>query len=80
VGVPITSQGSPRSVVWQPAAAAAASVHRGGSAGIVVHVKAVWATTKLGAISRADHGAITRGFRSAAIGDGGTAVFRKHGE
>ena len=63
---------------------AAASVFRGDGnrwkvgAGIVIHVKAVWTTTKLGAISRADHGAITRGCRSAVIGDGGTAVFRKH--
>jgi hypothetical protein len=63
---------------------AAASVLRGDGnrrkvgAGIVVHVKAIWATTKLGAISRADHRAITRGCRSAVIGDGGTAVFRKH--
>lgn len=48
--------------------------------GIVVHVKAVWTTTKLGAISRADHRAITWGRRSAAIGDGGTAVFGNHAE
>ena len=62
---------------------AAASVLRGDGnrrkvgASIVIHVKAVWATTKLGAISRADHRAITRGSRSAVIGDGSTAVFRK---
>jgi hypothetical protein len=78
VDVPITSQGSPRSTVWQPAAATA--VHRGVGAGIVVHVKAVWATTVLGAISRADHVAITGGFRSATIDDGVTADFRKHSE
>lgn len=65
-------------------AVAAASVHRGNDnrrkvgASIVIHVEAVWATTKLGAISSADHGTIARGCRSAAIGDGGTAVFRKH--
>jgi hypothetical protein len=49
-------------------------------ASIVVHVKAAWASTKLGAISRADHGTITRGCRSAVIGDGGTAIFRKRCE
>jgi hypothetical protein len=71
---------------WRPGTgAASAAARRGGngrkvSAGIVVHVKAAWATTKFGTISRADHGAITRGCRSAVIGDGGTAVFRKHGE
>jgi hypothetical protein len=65
---------------------ATASFHRGSGnwrkvgASIVVHVKAIWATTEFGTISRADHGAITRGCRSAVIGDGGTAVFRKHGE
>ena len=48
--------------------------------GIVVQIKAVWTTTKLGAIPRADHGAITWGCWSAAIGDGGTAVFGNHAE
>jgi hypothetical protein len=65
-----------------PAAAAAArrGIGRKTGAGIVVHVKTVWSTTSLGGISRAGHVAITGRFRDAAIGDGSTAVFGKHGE
>jgi len=48
--------------------------------GIIVHIKAAWTTTKLGAISRADHGAFTWGCQSAAIGDGSTAVFGNNAE
>jgi hypothetical protein len=47
---------------------------------MVIHIETVWATTQLGAISRANRGAISPGCRSAVIGHGGTAVFRKHGE
>jgi len=49
-------------------------------AGIVVQVKAVSTTTKLGTISGADLGTISQGCRSGVIVDGGTAVFRKHDE
>ena len=46
---------------------------------MVIHAETVWATAKLGAISRANGGAIILGCRSAVIGDGDTTVFRKHG-
>jgi hypothetical protein len=64
---------------WRPIVAASIRGRKVGT-GIVVHVKAVWTTTKLGAISRAHHGAIAWGCRSAAIGYGGTAVFGNHAE
>ena len=64
---------------WRPIVAACLPRRKVGT-GIIIHIKAVWATTKLGTISRADHGAITWGCRSAAIGDGGTAVFGNHTE
>lgn len=64
---------------WRPIVAASIPRRKVGT-GIVVRIKAVWTTTKLGAISRADHRAITWGRRSAVIGDGGTAVFGNHAE
>ena len=48
--------------------------------GIVVQVKAVSTTTKLGAISGTEHGTISHGRRSSDTVDSGTAVFRKHRE
>ena len=48
--------------------------------GIAVQVKAVSTTTKLGAISGAEHGTISQGCRSSDTVDGVTAVFRKHSE
>jgi len=82
VDVPITSQGNPRpsTIRWPAAAAAAAAATAASVHGNVVHVKAVWATTKLAAIPRADHVAIAGGCRSAAINDDVTTVFKKHGE
>jgi hypothetical protein len=47
---------------------------------VVIHIETVWAATQLGAISRANRGAISLGCRSAIIGYGGTAVFMKHDE
>ena len=64
---------------WRPIVAAAIPGRKVGT-GIVVHIEAGWTTTKLGAISRANHGAITWGCLSAAIGDGGTTVFGNHAE
>jgi hypothetical protein len=62
---------------WRPIVTASFPGRKVG-AGIVVHIKAVWAATNLGAVSRTDHGAITWVCRGAAIGDGGTAVFENH--
>jgi hypothetical protein len=77
-GVPIASQGSPAPTGWRigrPAAAATPSCSI-----TAVKVKAIGATADLGGVPSAGHGAITRSCRSAAIGDGITAVLRTQRE
>jgi hypothetical protein len=48
--------------------------------GVVVHVKAIGATTNLGAVSAANHGTITSGRWSTAIRESIGAIFEKQGE
>ena len=44
-------------------------------AGVIVQGEPAWATTDLGAVSAADHGAIARRSRSAAVSKGGATIF-----
>ena len=46
-------------------------------AGVIVQVESAGATTDLGDVSAADHGAITRRCRSAAVSKGGATIFEK---
>jgi hypothetical protein len=48
--------------------------------GVVVHVKAVGATTELGAVSAANHRTTTSSCWSATIGDCVPAIYKKQSE
>jgi hypothetical protein len=76
--IPITSQGSPRSIAWQNLRRVGR--RRRATTGVVVHVNSPGATTSLVAVSVAGHRASTGSYRRPAIRDSIATIFNKVNE